>query len=57
VPPFMLYFTLEKRHQYFLKMEQTVIIENSKGKIGRFLKKYVVTNAREVVQLTETLKQ
>jgi hypothetical protein len=39
VPPFILYFTLEKRHQYFLKLEQTVIIENSEGKRGRFLKK------------------
>ena len=32
-------------------------MESLTGKRGRFLKKYRVTNAREVAQLTEPLKQ
>ena len=32
-------------------------MESLKGKRGKFFKKYRVTNAREVAQLTETLKQ
>ena len=32
-------------------------MESLTGKRGRFLKKYRVTNAREVAQMTETLKQ
>jgi len=32
-------------------------MESLTGKRGRFFKKYRLTNAREVAQLTETLKQ
>jgi len=32
-------------------------MESLTGKRGRFLKKYRVTNAKEVTQLTETLEQ
>ena len=39
-----------------LELEQVLIMEKSIGKRGRFLKNRV-TNARDVVQLTWTLKQ
>jgi hypothetical protein len=39
-----------------LKWEQALITENSTGK-RKIFQKYKVTNAREVAQLTETLKQ
>jgi hypothetical protein len=47
----------KKRYQYLLKWEQAMITQNSTGKRGKFFQKYKVTNAREIAQMTETLKQ